>query len=361
MLGVMQPQAATPASDIGVIREAQDVLHIGIAIFDSNLCLVSCNRSYRELLCLPTELCQRGAALEAIFRYNARRGEYGAGDPEALVQERLALARQFKPHSYHRARPDGTVFEVNGYPLPSGGFVTTYTDITQVTRATEMLAEKEQDLIKHIEDLEIEQEMIEQQAQQIVQMAEDLAVQNKEIEASRQQSDFQAKHDELTGLPNRRFFTDQLKQTLERAGRVGTSKALLFVDLDNFKPVNDVLGHVQGDRVLREVALALLKSVRDSDFVARVGGDEFAVIAGMKPENGLKGVQVVAERILSAVSMAVGGAEHGITISASIGVSLFPQDAKASAELLRLADKAMYAAKAASRNRIVFASELMPD
>src|SRR3546814_8576596 len=142
-------------------------------------------------------------------------------------------------------------------------------------------------MMRHLEDIELERAMVEQQAQQMVGMAEDLALRNKEIEKSRAESDFQAKHDELTGLPNRRYFLDYLEQVLGIAGPVKAHKAVLFVDLDNFKPVNDILGHDHGDRLLRKVALRLTSSVRDSDFVARLGGDAFDLIANMKPQHGL--------------------------------------------------------------------------
>src|SRR3546814_9112487 len=141
-------------------------------------------------------------------------------------------------------------------------------------------------MMRHLEDIELERAMVEQQAQQMVGMAEDLALRNKEIEKSRAESDFQAKHDELTGLPNRRYFLDYLEQVLGIAGPVKAHKAVLFVDLDNFKPVNDILGHDHGDPLLRKVALRLPSSVRASDFVARLGGAAFAIIATWKPANG---------------------------------------------------------------------------
>ena len=193
----------------------------------------------------------------------------------------------------------------------------------------------------------------------MVHMAEDLAQRNKEIEQSRAESDFQAKHDELTGLPNRRFFIDYLQQVIGIAGSAGAHKALLFVDLDNFKPVNDILGHDEGDRLLRKVALRLTSSVRDSDFVARLGGDEFAVIATMKPENGLNGVRIVAERILAALNLTVEQADPPIDVAASIGIALYPSDADNREALLRAADKAMYEAKHQGRNRVLFACELV--
>src|SRR3546814_17318003 len=106
-------------------------------------------------------------------------------------------------------------------------------------------------MTRYFEDIEMQRAMVEQQAQQMANMAEDLALRNKEIEKSRAESDFQAKHDELTGLPNRRYFIDYLEQVLGIAGPVKAHKAVLFIDLDNFKPVNDILGHDHGERLLR--------------------------------------------------------------------------------------------------------------
>jgi diguanylate cyclase (GGDEF)-like protein len=348
-----------PVGDVVTIQEGLDTLHIGLSVFDAELRLVAFNHAYVSLLQFPVEMGQVGMPLEAFFRYNAERGEYGEGDIDALVEERLALARKFEPHSFLRRRPDGTVIEVVGRPLPSGGFVSTYTDVTEMTQTREALEQKERELMRQLEDIDLERAMVEKQAQKMVDMAEDLAVQNKQIEISRQQSDFQARHDHLTGLPNRRYFSDYLTESLETAGRAGAHKALMFVDLDNFKPVNDELGHDRGDTLLREVSLLLSNSVRDSDFVARLGGDEFAVIAKMKPENGLEGVRVVADRILDALTLTL-KSETGkeFTVSASIGVAIFPDDATELTALLKMADKAMYEAKKTGRRRIVFAKEL---
>lgn len=341
------------------LQEALDVLHIGLSIFDADLKLAAANKAFLALLDFPQELGRVGTPIEAYFRLNAERGEYGEGDIDALVQERLALARKCEPHTFTRRRPDGTVLEITGQPLDSGGFVTTYTDVTEVTQAREALEEKEKELTRYLEDIDLERAMVEQQAEQVVEMAEQLSVQNKEIEASRKQSDFQARHDELTGLPNRRYFTEFLEQTLLVAGQAGTAKALFFIDLDNFKPVNDILGHDEGDALLRKVSLRLTSSLRDSDFVARLGGDEFAVIANMKPENGIGAVRIVAERILESLNITVADVDPPITVAASIGIALFPDDAATREELLKQADSAMYEAKNAGRNRIVFAGELV--
>jgi diguanylate cyclase (GGDEF)-like protein len=357
-----QPSNARIEDRVVAIQEGLDTLHIGLSIFDAQLRLVAFNDAFLTMFDFPRRLGQIGTPMEAFFRLNAERGEYGptdnGGDIEAQVAERLARARKGEAHNFRRTRPDGTVLEVTGRPLASGGFVSTYTDITEITRTREALEEKEREMTRHLEDIDLERAMVEQQAQQMVHMAEDLAQRNKEIEKSRQHSDFQARHDELTGLPNRRYFSDYLEQALGVAGAAGTAKALLFVDLDNFKPVNDILGHTGGDALLRKVALRLTSSVRDSDFVARIGGDEFAVLAAMKPENGLDGVRLVAERILESLKLTVEEADPPITIGASIGIALYPGDADSREELLSKADTAMYEAKSQGRNRIVFAREV---
>src|SRR3546814_3334270 len=110
--------------------------------------------------------------------------------------------------SFRQTLSTGTIVEVVRCPLPPGGDVSTYTDVTEITRAREALEDKEREMMRHLEDIELERAMVEQQAQQMVGMAEDLALRNKEIEKSRAESDFRAKHDELTGLPNRRYFLE---------------------------------------------------------------------------------------------------------------------------------------------------------
>ncbi|ARJ67242.1 histidine kinase [Magnetospirillum sp. ME-1] len=111
----------------------------GVSVYDDDLRLVACNRRFAELLRLPPEMTVPGTSLEDYLRLNARRGDYGPGDPEAQVAERMALARSFQPHRFQRQRTDGSALEVIGNPLPGGGFVATHTDITESKRAEEAL------------------------------------------------------------------------------------------------------------------------------------------------------------------------------------------------------------------------------
>lgn len=161
-----------------------------------------------------------------------------------------------------------------------------------------------------------------------------------------------AHHDHLTGLPNRRLFLDRLNQELKHSKRSSLPLALLFMDLDGFKEVNDSLGHEAGDRLLSEVAKRLTDSVREDDTVARLGGDEFTVIlAGAKRRTD---VELVAQIIIDALAMPFQVAEQPVQISASIGISFYPQDASAPLALLEAADQAMYSAKASGSNRTFF-------
>ncbi len=159
---------------------------------------------------------------------------------------------------------------------------------------------------------------------------------------------YQAYHDALTGLPNRILFHDRLTQALGQARRNGRGLAVLFLDLDQFKLVNDTLGHGAGDRLLQAVALRLRQSVRESDTVARVGGDEFNLLL---PDVG-RGSQAakMAEKILATVAHPVEIDGHRLYLTTSIGISLYPADGQNAEALLTSADIAMYRAKELGRN-----------
>ena len=161
-----------------------------------------------------------------------------------------------------------------------------------------------------------------------------------------------ALHDTLTGLPNRTLLADRLHKALERAQRNGTGVALLFVDLDRFKPVNDSLGHAVGDELLREVASRLQCCVRSSDTVSRYGGDEFIIMLSdiEHPED----AAVCAEKLLAAIDKPFEIGPHRAQIGASIGIANSLQGVTDSATLLRYADIAMYQAKLAGRHGFQF-------
>ena len=160
----------------------------------------------------------------------------------------------------------------------------------------------------------------------------------------------QAQHDPLTGLPNRVLLKDRIQQAINYSDRHDDSLAVLAIDLDNFKPINDTVGHAAGDQVLKEVALRLSRAVRSTDTVARVGGDEFTVVMTEVKEPGA--VMDLAERCLAAVSAP--GIVHGreVALSASIGVVLYPEDGSEPETLQHNADAAMYVAKESGKSSI---------
>ena len=167
------------------------------------------------------------------------------------------------------------------------------------------------------------------------------------VKRAQQQLEHIAYHDVLTGLPNRLLFAAGLGQALERAKRHGHRVALLFIDLDRFKGVNDTLGHAAGDELLQEVARRLQRTVRAQDLLARLSGDEFVVLF---EEIAGRGEAVhLAQKIGTAVSQPMVLAQRRVSVSASVGIALYPDDAATADALLCLADAAMYRAKGAAR------------
>jgi len=163
-----------------------------------------------------------------------------------------------------------------------------------------------------------------------------------------------ANHDALTGLPNRAMFSEVLDHAIQNARRYGRSFAVLFVDLDRFKVINDTLGHEAGDNLLKEMTQRLSATVRSSDFVARLGGDEFVVMVQEVSE--VKQVEVVSRKILAAFArpLAIQGQEYRVT--ASIGICMYPGDAQDEQALMKNADIAMYRAKEEGKNTYKFYS-----
>ncbi len=167
-----------------------------------------------------------------------------------------------------------------------------------------------------------------------------------------------AHHDSLTGLPNRNLLTDRMELALARAARNRARMALLYVDLDRFKPINDALGHEAGDVVLRKVADRLVRCVRSSDTVSRVGGDEFVVV--LESVTRREEAAIVARKIIEALAHPIDYRGIPCQIGASIGGALFPDDGTTLDEISKAADIAMYRVKHTGRNDFRFYSEL-PD
>jgi diguanylate cyclase (GGDEF)-like protein/PAS domain S-box-containing protein len=172
-----------------------------------------------------------------------------------------------------------------------------------------------------------------------------------------EQIEFHAYHDVLTQLPNRKLFTDRLRHALTHAKRAGKAVAVMFIDLDHFKTINDTLGHTAGDELLLEMARRLRECVREDDTVARLGGDEFTIILAdlRQPEDALD----VAQKILDTVQQTFSIGSMPVSTSASIGIALYPVDGVDAESLLRNADSAMYRAKEAGRNTFQLCTDEM--
>ena len=272
----------------------------GISLFDKNLKMVLINDQLKEMLDYPKELFVNGMpSMEDLFRSNAQRGEYGGGDVEEQVSHRMELVRLREPHIYDRQRPNGVVLEVRGVPVEGAGFLTTYCDITE--------HRKSQAMVQHL-----------------------------------------ANHDALTGLPNRAVFQERLDLAVAQAKR-GYHMALHCIDLDNFKTVNDTYGHNVGDKLLKEIADRLKHLKRDTDTIARIGGDEFVIIqVGI---NGETGAEILAHRVIKTVSEPFDIDGQIINISASVGIAFAPDNAEDGEELYKLADSALLDSKKDGRSR----------
>ena len=185
----------------------------------------------------------------------------------------------------------------------------------------------------------------------------------QEITASRDQVRHLANHDALTGLPNRLLLEDRLQQALVEGRREDEIVAVMFLDLDGFKGVNDTYGHEAGDVLLKQVAIRLLHCVRERDTVARLGGDEFVIV--FINVKGVSNVEMIARKIVRSFERSFNISGFTLNVSTSIGVSLYPQHGASSEELMQLADEAMYQAKRSGKNRFCIAEpgqmEAVPD
>ncbi len=279
----------------------------GIALFDKNLDMVVCNTRLKAMLDYPDALFdQRNPNIEQLFRFNAERGEYGAGEVDDLVREKMDLVNEHRPHDYERMRPNGMILEVRGIPLADGGFVTTYMDVTEKRTAQSRIA-------------------------------------------------YLAHHDALTGLPNRHLLEDRLNQALALTKRGGNGLAVLYLDLDRFKPVNDDYGHAVGDGLLKAVADRIREHIRETDTAARFGGDEFIIMqTGIRHQ---RDAAILAKRLVAALHEPFEVAGHSLIIGVSIGIALAPEHGTEPDVLMKRSDVALYQAKAAGRGRFAIAQD----
>ena len=279
----------------------------GLSMFDARQRLIVCNRMYREIFDLPERLTRPGTPLAEIVHYHVKR-ETGCDSAEEREKQRkwieyhvaeLARGRSF---SDTRHLKNGRIILVTNQPMPDGGWVDLQEDITEKCQAEQKIT-------------------------------------------------WLARHDTLTEIANRFDFRERLDTWFQKLQPDGDF-ALLWIDLDHFKEVNDTLGHPSGDALLKSVAKRLRGILREPDVVARLGGDEFAIIQSnvRTPTQAAK----LAKRILRTVGQAHHVLGRKMTVNASIGIALAPTQGSNAEELLKNADLALYRAKASGRGGYAF-------
>jgi diguanylate cyclase (GGDEF)-like protein len=281
---------------------ALDNMSQGLVMLDSAARLVVCNQRYIEMYRLTQEVMRPGCSLKELLDHRVASGSYCADDAEKDLAEILAAASQGKVFSKIVRLRDGRVIRLVNHPMEGGGWVSTHEDVTE-----EKLAE--------------------------------------------QRISYTAYVDELTGLPNRKVFCQQLEQELKRVQR-GERLAVLYLDLDYLKQVNETLGHPAGDKLLTNVADRLRGCVRDIDLVARLSGDEFAIILKLLDQP--SDAAALAMRVRDAIREPFDLDGHQVTVDISIGISMAPNDATKLDELMKTADMALYEAKNIGRGTDCF-------
>ena len=271
----------------------------GVLLYGPDTRIVFCNQRYLEMYNLSPEVVKPGCLFRDLIAYRKSIGSF-KGDVDEFCTDILRNVAENK--TTHYVTDDGRSVEIVNKPVAGGGWVATLEDITDRRRAEQQIA--------HL-----------------------------------------AHYDALTDLPNRVLFRERLEQELERTKR-GEQLAMLYIDIDEFKSVNDSLGHPVGDELLKAVAARLRSCVRETDFVARLGGDEFAIVQTDIEKT--DDVMELVKRIYQSIREPYECLGHHVTTDASIGIALAPHDGTDLDQLLKSADLAMYGAKGDGRRTYRF-------
>jgi diguanylate cyclase (GGDEF)-like protein len=298
-LGFSKAHLAKRTQELEMTLETMDQ---GLMMVDRLGVVVQCNTQAMRHLDLPADMMASRPQFSAVLEYqwNANRSGVEEGSFEEFTRKRMVDDR---PYMQELKRPDGRVIEMRSIPMAAGGFVRTYLDITDRKVA--------EDRVHYL-----------------------------------------AHHDDLTRLINRVAFREHLQEAIAMARASGRGTALLYLDLDSFKQVNDTRGHEVGDRVLAEAALRMQAAVRANDTVARLGGDEFAIILPSLDDRGT--AENLAKRLVSELARPFEINNTQSSIGVSIGIAIHPEDGLTADELLCHADGALYDAKHAGRNTFCF-------
>jgi diguanylate cyclase (GGDEF)-like protein len=188
---------------------------------------------------------------------------------------------------------------------------------------------------------------------QVIKLGNGIAITSRDVTEHRRRTDhvhYLAHHDHLTGLANRTLLHERLRQAIARAAEDRHKVAVFLIDLDDFKRINDLLGHMDGDFLLATVGQRLLSSVRESDTVARMGGDEFVIV--MPDFHALDDVRSCGQQIIRNAAQPISIGDHELHLTLSVGVAIYPEGGTTAEELLRNADTAMYSVKDSGRNSL---------
>ncbi len=267
----------------------------GIMMVDADRTVAVCNTRVMQMLDLPAKLMDRRPSFDEVVAHQNAMNEFK--DEHKPPGAGMGILSD-KPFTYERKRSNGRILEIESVPLATGGMVRTYTDITERRNSEEQIR-------------------------------------------------YFAHHDDMTKLVNRVVFQERLEHAIELANRSQRSIAVLYLDLDRFKLVNDTRGHAVGDKLLIQVAARLRGAVRDIDTVARMGGDEFAIIQPLieQPNSSAK----LAKRVLHLLNQPFDIDGARCSVGVSVGIALYPDHAATVSDLLRNADTALYRAKAEGR------------
>jgi diguanylate cyclase (GGDEF)-like protein len=273
----------------------------GLVMFNAAGEIVLCNQAYLRMYSLSPEVVKPGCTLRRLIEHRREVGLFN-GDVDHYVASILERVAKGEIKNHIGATADGRAINIVDQPMASGGWLVTHEDISERRKAEEKIA-------------------------------------------------YMAQHDALTDLVNRTQFIERIDYEYARTRRSTEQFAVLIIDLDHFKDVNDSLGHPVGDLLLRKVADRLRRSTRESDTVARIGGDEFAMLQTLEADTeAMEGIIALAQRILRNISAPYEIDGHHINIGASIGIALGPQDGVEAGQLMKNADLALYRAKSDGRN-----------
>lgn len=268
----------------------------GLCMLDSSLRVIVCNRRYIEMYGLPPEIVKPGVSMREIMEHSCELGDHPDTTGAKLYADYVERLREGE-HTLHRHLSDGRIIKLNHKRMEHGGWVVTYEDVTERHKAQARVA--------HM-----------------------------------------ARHDSLTDLPNRTLFREKMSEGLNQVATAGGAMAVLCFDLDNFKTVNDRLGHAAGDRLLRWVAARLKENVGEHDTVARLGGDEFAILQrGPQPQS----AEQLARRLVEISGHPPPLESQSIHVGVSVGIAIAPDHGLDADELMKCADLALYQAKARGR------------